>query len=311
MTYEIGWDEITCDPSSVVTVGTFDGVHRGHQAIVDYLLRRADKQGGVSTLISFDPHPRAVVHGQDVPLLTTVQERATVLETLGLDRFVVIPFSMDFARLDPVEYVVEILVRRIGLQEIAVGFDHRFGRNREGDIDLLRELGANHDFAVDVIPAQEVNRHVVSSSDIRSRLVEDGDVESAAEMLGRPYAITGAVHRGDGRGRTIGYPTANLVLPDARKLVPRLGVYATQVTLPNGEEKSGMMNVGRRPTFDGMDVTIEVHVLDFEGDLYGSSLTVRFLQRLREERKFDSVDALTTQLSRDERHCRQVIEAFG
>lgn len=311
MKREFGWDEITCDPTSVVTVGTFDGVHRGHQAIIEYLLARADVQEGTSTLISFDPHPRAVVHDQDVPLLTTVDERADVLESLGLDRFVVIPFTMAFARQDPVAYVEDVLVHGVGLQEIAVGFDHRFGRNREGDVDLLQTLGASHDFAVDVIPAQEVGHQVVSSTGIRERLQEAGDVQAAAEMLGRPYRIEGDVGRGDGRGRTIGYPTANLQLPDPRKLVPRLGVYATRVTLPDGAERMGMMNVGRRPTFDGMHVTIEVHVLDFEGDLYGETLSVRFLQRLREERKFDSVDALVTQLSEDERHCRQVIEAFG
>lgn len=311
MKREIGWEAITHDAASVVTVGTFDGVHRGHQAIIRYLQQRAEEQGGVSTLVSFDPHPRTVVHGEQVPLLTTVSERGTLLEELGLDRFVIVPFSMDFAQLSPEEYVDDILVNRIGLQEITVGYDHRFGKNRAGDVDLLRELGAQYGFVVDVIPPQEVGHDVISSSKIRSQLLEDGDVESAREMLGRPYEVRGIVAEGARRGRKLGYPTANLDLEDPRKLVPKRGVYATRVTLPDGRHKGGMMNIGRRPTFEEMDVTVEVHVLDFEGDLYGDQISVQFLRRLRDEQKFDSAEALVTQLSKDERHCRTVVDTVA
>jgi riboflavin kinase/FMN adenylyltransferase len=310
MKREIGWNQIEREDRSVVTVGTFDGVHRGHQAIIDYLKTRAREQDGVSTLVSFDPHPRSVVHGKEVPLLTTVEERADLLEDLGIDRFVVIPFSSEFAQLEPKAYVEEILVNRIGLQEITVGYDHRFGRKREGDVDLLRSLGAEFGFEVDVIPPQEVDHDVVSSRGIRRLLKEDGDVEAAAERLGRPYEMTGVVARGEGRGRQIGYPTANLALEDARKLVPKRGVYATKVRFPDGTVRGGMMNIGRRPTFDEMDVTVEVHIFDFDGDLYGESLSVQFLQRLRDEQKFDSADALVVQLSEDEQHCRSIVEAF-
>lgn len=310
MKREIGWDEIEPNPSSVLTVGTFDGVHRGHQAIIEYLRTRAQEQGGISTLVSFDPHPRSVVHGKDVPLLTTVRERADILEALGIDRFVVVPFSKEFAQLPPEKYVTEVLVQRVGLQEITVGYDHRFGRDRAGDVDLLRELGPDHGFQVDVIPAQEVDHDVVSSRRVRTVLREQGDVEKARELLGRPYQLQGVVARGDGRGRQIGYPTANLALQDARKLVPKRGVYATLVQLPDGSQRGGMMNIGRRPTFDGMDVTVETHLFDFEGDLYGDRLSVQFLQRLRDEQKFDSPDALVMQLSKDEQHCRSIVEAF-
>jgi riboflavin kinase/FMN adenylyltransferase len=309
MKQEIGWEDIERDDTSVVTVGTFDGVHRGHQAILDYLLQRVDERGGTSTLISFDPHPRSVVHGQDVPLLTTVEERGEILNELGLDRFVVIPFTDAFSSLTPREYVTDVLVEGVGLCEITVGYDHRFGKGREGDVDLLREMGAEHGFDVDVIPAQEVEDHVVSSSGIRDLLAEEGAVREAAELLGRRYRVSGVVERGEGRGRKIGFPTANLRLhPD--KLVPAIGVYATLVEMPGGATKAGMMNVGRRPTFDGMDVTAEVHVLDFEGDLYDRELSVQFVQRLREERKFESADALAVQLSEDKQHCKRVIEAF-
>lgn len=311
MKREIGWDDITHDDQSVVTVGTFDGVHRGHQAIIEYLRRRAEDQSGPSTLVSFDPHPRSVVHGDDVPLLTTVAERADLLEDLGLDRFVVIPFSMEFAQLSPEAYVRDVLVQRIGVQEITVGYDHRFGKDRAGDVDLLRELGATHAFEVDVIPPQEVDRDVVSSSSIRTLVGEEGAIEQANERLGRPYRLKGIVAHGEGRGRELGYPTANLALEDARKLIPKRGVYATTVTLPDGRQEGGMMNIGRRPTFDEMDVTVEVHLLDFEGDLYGEQLSVQFLRRLRDEQKFQSAEALTAQLSEDEQRCRTVVEALA
>lgn len=310
MKREIGWDDISQDPRSVVTVGTFDGVHRGHQAIIEYLLQRAEEQSGPSTLVSFDPHPRTVVHGEEVPLLTTVAERAEVLESLGLDRFVVVPFSQEFAQLSPTEYVERVLVDRVGVREITVGYDHRFGKDRSGDVELLRKLGGQHDFSVDVIPPQEVGHDVVSSSTIRRKLLEEGDIAGATEFLGRPYRLDGLVARGEGRGRQLGYPTANLALEDARKLVPKRGVYATMVTLPSGHRKPGMMNIGRRPTFDEMDVTVEVHVLDFEGDLYGERLSIQFLQRLRDEQKFDSAEALAVQLSEDEEHCKRVVETY-
>lgn len=307
MRREIGWDNITPDPHSILTVGTFDGVHRGHQAIVSYLLSRSAERGGTSTVVSFDPHPRSVVHGEPVPLLTTVDERADVLERLGIDRFVVVPFSQAFAQLSPETYVRDVLVERIGLQEITVGYDHRFGRKRAGDVDLLREVGAEVGFAVDVIPPQEVGADIVSSSTIRQR-VSEGHVERAAELLGRPYELRGTVARGEGRGRQIGYPTANLSLPDARKLVPKGGVYAVRVRLPDGTLRGGMLNIGNRPTFEEMEVTVEVHILDFSGDLYGESITVQFVQRLRDEQKFASADALATQLSEDEQHCKRVLE---
>jgi riboflavin kinase/FMN adenylyltransferase len=310
MKREVGWDAIRHDPTSVLTVGTFDGVHRGHQSIVAYLLDRAEQRGGVSTVVSFDPHPRAVVHDQEVPLLTTVDERAALMAQLDLDRFVVVPFTPALAQLSAREYVEEVLVEGIGLQEIAVGYDHRFGKDREGDCELLQELGASMGFHVDVIPAQHVGDDVVSSSTIRSVLQEEGDVERAAALLGRPYRLSGTVAHGEGRGRQIGYPTANIEVLDPRKLVPRRGVYATMVTLPDGRKQPGMMNIGRRPTFAGMNVTVEVHLLDVKEDLYGETLAVEFLRRLRDEQKFDSAEALAAQLSRDEDHCRTVVEAL-
>ena len=204
----------------------------------------------------------------------------------------------------------DILVSRVGLQEITVGYDHRFGANREGDVDLLRLMGRKHGFTVDVIPAQEVDHQVVSSSAIREHL-QNGAVADATSLLGRSYQLSGTVGRGEERGRTLGFPTANLVLDDTRKLVPQNGVYATRVHLPDDSVHAGMMNIGHRPTFDGMNVTIEVHLLDFEGDLYGDTLRVEFLQRLRDEKRFSSPDDLAMQLAEDKRHCKGIVGVVG
>ncbi len=299
MTREVGAD-IQPDRQSVVTTGTFDGVHLGHQAIVSYLVQRAHEVGGVPTVVTFDPHPREVLRGQPVPLLTTLDERADLLEGLGVERFVVLPFSRDLSLLEPEDYVADVLVGRVGMREIVIGYDHRFGRKARGDRTLLEALAPAHAFSVDVIPEQIAGDVTVSSTEIRRSLLENGDAQRAAALLGRPYRITGTVVRGDQRGRTIGYPTANVQPTAPRKLVPRTGVYAVRVTLPDGERVRGMMNVGRRPTFaaDGA-TTVEVHLLDVEADLYGRTLAVDLVARLRDEQRFDGVDALVAQLGRD------------
>lgn len=311
MRYEVGLDQIERDDSSVVTVGTFDGVHRGHQVILRYLKERAGARAGTSTVVSFDPHPREVVHGERVSLLTTIDERAELFRAFGLDRFVVIPFTEAFAQLGAVDYVEKVLIDTVGLKEIVVGYDHTFGKDREGDRELLDRLGKAHGFTVDVIPPQEINHDVVSSSRIRELLAEEGEIERANELLGHRYTLSGTVERGAGRGRKLGYPTANIAVDDPRKLVPQIGVYATRVRIEDQPEVfGGMMNIGRRPTFDGMDVTVEVHLLDFEDDLYGCTIHVEFLRRLRDEQKFDSPEALVMQLSKDQKHCKKVLRAL-
>jgi len=287
------------DDASVVTTGTFDGVHLGHQAILRYLVDRARAIGGVPTVVTFSPHPREVVTGEPVPLLTTLDERADLLEALGVERFVVLPFSRDLSLLEPEAYVEDVLRGTVGLREIVIGYDHRFGRGRAGDRATLERLGARDGFSVDVIPEQVERGITVSSTQIR-RLLEAGDAAGAAALLGRPYRLTGTVVHGDARGRLLGVPTANVEPTHRRKVVPKIGVYAVRVTLRDGATYGGMMNVGRRPTFeaDGA-VRAEVHLFDFAGDLYGRTVCVDVVARLRDEMRFESVDALVARLGED------------
>jgi riboflavin kinase/FMN adenylyltransferase len=309
MRFETG-PALARDPRSVLTTGTFDGVHLGHQAIVRYLVGRAAEVGGVPTLVTFDPHPREVLFGERVPLLTTLEERAALAGALGIERFVVLPFTRELAAMEPEAYVEDVLLGAVGMREAVVGYDHHFGRKRRGDRALLEALGARHGFTVDVIPEQDVEGAAVSSSRIRRLLLDEGDAAGAAALLGRPYSFAGTVGEGARRGRTIGFPTANVEPDDARKILPCPGVYAVTGELPGGDRCGGMMNVGRRPTFetDGR-VKAEVHLFDFAGDLYGRPLRVHVAARLRDERRFEGVEALVAQLRRDETDARAALDA--
>ncbi len=296
--------------SAVVTMGSFDGVHLGHQAILQFLVERARARNGRPVLVTFDPHPRELVSGKAVGLLTTAQERAALVARFGIEETVIIPFDRDMARMAAEEFVERILVGQIGASSIVIGHDHGFGAGRKGNRALLERLGPSLGFEVDVIPAQAVDATVVSSSVIRRSLTKTGDVARAESLLGRPYRWRGLVVDGDKRGRTIGYPTANLDPVAPQKIIPRAGVYAVTVHRGNDPLAGGMMNVGTRPTFDGVRQRQEVHLLDFEGDLYGEVLTVEFRERLRDERRFDGMEALVEQLKADESRCRSLLEGL-
>ena len=306
MRREHGFDEIRRDERSVITIGTFDGLHRGHQAILKYLVDCAGAVEGTSTVVTFDPHPREVVRGDLVPLLTTIDERAEILSELGVERFVVIPFTRELSQMSAREYVQQVLIGAIGAREVVIGYDHAFGRNREGDADLLRLMGKEFGFGVNVIPAQVVGQHVVSSTEVRHAL-EAGHVAEAASMLGRHYTFDGLVVEGDRRGREIGFPTANLEPAHPRKVIPADGVYAVWVHDEEGCRHPGMMNIGVRPTVDGTDRRYEVHLIDFDGDLYGRRLRTEFVDRTRDEQRFGSIDELTRQLSQDRLRCKAVL----
>lgn len=293
---------------TVVTVGSFDGVHRGHEAVLREIAARARAAGRHSVLVTFDPHPMAVVNPAAAPLLlTTGPERREILAQTGLDYAVLLHFDRELAAMPPEQFVREVLVRGCGMRELVIGHDHGFGRGRQGDVELLGRLGAELGFAVDVVPALEVDGHAVSSTQVR-RAVAGGDLALAARLLGRRYFATGQVVPGDGRGRGLGFPTANLAGIPPRKLLPPDGVYAVRVEWRGGRA-DGMMNQGGRPTFQQAERSLEVHLLDHAGSLYGEWLKVEWVARLRDVRRFPSLDALRAQLERDRSSARAALAA--
>ena len=285
--------------NAVVTLGTFDGVHAGHQSLVESITSEAKRLGGESVLLTFDKHPRSVIKpGEAEPkLLTTLDEKTTLLEKLGVDHLVIIPFTKAFSNLSAREYVSDFLVAKFHPSVIVIGYNHRFGHHRDGNIELLQKLSVDFKFEVKEINKQLVNDIAVSSSRIRIAL-EEGDVETANGLLGYEYMLNGLVERGDQRGRTIGFPTANIKPNDAHKLVPARGVYAVKTNV-DGKSYDAMLNIGVRPTVDGMRETIEAHILNFNADIYHQPVEIRFHKRLRDERKFESLDALKAQLEND------------
>jgi len=292
---------------AAVTVGSFDGVHRGHQAVLAELTRVARAQGVDSVAITLDPHPLEVVNPSAAPrLLTLADEKRDLLEAAGVDRVELLPFTQDLARLGPEEFTHEVLLARFGMRHLVLGYDHGFGRGRSGDVDLLRRLGASAGFGVDVVDAVRDRGQPVSSTLIRVA-VAHGDLVDAERWLGRRYSVRGVVARGAGRGRTIGVPTINVASPDARKLLPPDGVYAVRVVWRDARY-GGMMNQGPRPTFGITERALEVHLFDFEGELYGESVTIEWVRRLRDVQTFPSRDALVEQLARDAQAARDSLK---
>lgn len=290
--------------TAVVTVGTFDGVHRGHQAVVAEVVRRARAAQRRSVLVTFDPHPLEIVNPAAAPrLLTLPDERGGLLSGLGLDQVAVLPFTRALSQLAPEAFVRQVLRREYGMEELVLGHDHGFGRGRSGDLATLQRQGTEDGFAVDVVPPVSDDGQAISSTVIRAA-VAHGRLEQAARWLGRAYSIRGRVVRGAGRGGAVGVPTINLAPPDARKLLPPDGVYAVWVEIGSrgpgaGSRHGGMMNQGPRPTFGDPTRTLEVHLFEFAGDLYGETVTVEWVQRLRDVQAFPSRAALAEQLERD------------
>jgi riboflavin kinase/FMN adenylyltransferase len=285
---------------AVVTIGTFDGVHVGHQQIIQRVREHARETGGESVIITFEPHPRLIVHRNDpaVEILTTLEEKIICFEKLGIDHLVVVPFTEAFAHQTAEAYIRDFLVEKFHPHTIIIGYDHRFGNNREGDLAMLEQASGAMGFQLEEIPVQLIHSISVSSTKIREAL-KHGDVPLAAEMLGCPYFLLGRVVHGDKRGRQLGYHTANLELSHPHKLVPENGVYAVEVKY-RGEFWNGMMNIGFRPTVDNNHVrSIEVHILDFNEDIYDQVIEVRFINRIRDEKKFSSIEELKKQLDLD------------
>jgi len=295
------------EEKTFVTIGTFDGVHFGHQKIIEKLVSEAKKEQKKSVLLTFFPHPRMVLQKDaSIELINTINERANLLEKTGLDYLIIHPFSRAFSRTTALEFVRDILVNQLNISKLIIGYDHHFGKNREGNITQLTEYSHLYDFKVEEIPAQDIDDVSVSSTKIR-RALHEGNLKTANHYLGYNFMLNGNVVNGKKLGGKIGYPTANIDIKEDYKLIPKTGVYVVKSTIDK-VEVFGMMNIGNRPTVNGNHQTIEVHFFDFNKDLYHQNLTIELLYFLRDEQKFESLDLLIHQLKKDERIARDYIK---
>ena len=285
--------------NAVATIGTFDGVHYGHQKIIKRLCELAKSTGGESVILTFFPHPRLIIdpENQDLKMINTINEKTKILDSLGVDHLIITPFTRDFSNLTPAEYIQNILVDTIGIKHLIVGYDHRFGKDRKGGLQDLEAFSKNFNYKIEQIPEQDINDVAVSSTKIRTALL-DGDVALAANYLGYNFSLHGRVIKGDKIGRTIGFPTANIFVEETYKLIPSDGIYAVTVEL-NNQVFKGMAYIGQRPTINGMTRNIEVNIFDFNQEIYGQDITMTFLEFLRHDVKFTGLEALKEQLQKD------------
>ncbi len=303
--------DVTFDENSVITVGSFDGIHCGHQEIIRDVVRRARDRNGRSVVVTFEPHPREVVgtNKDEFRILSTVEERETMCRSLGVELFFLVTFDYEFSRQSSRDFFRKYLVEGIGVSEVVEGYDHHFGRDREGSAEALLKLGKEFDFSFVALKHVSLEGEVVSSTLIRS-LVTQGDVEKVARLLGRPYAVKGTVVDGEKRGRLLGYPTANIEPDSNRKLIPKNGIYFVGTNI-GGRKEFGMASIGVRPTFydDGRRI-VEANILNFDGTLYGQLLEISFLKRLRDELKFASAQELIEQMDKDRQQSLQLIQQY-
>lgn len=302
-------DQVQREPNTTLTVGTFDGVHAGHRVLIKTVVDQAIKTGGRSVIVSFDPHPREIINPGEagIKLLSTLKERCELLADLGIDEMVVIPFDRDFSLLTSEEFVKTIIWEKVGVSNFIIGYDHHFGRDREGTIETVKRLGLELGFTSQVVSKQEVGDKTVSSTAVRKAIQLDGDMKLATKFLERFYLLNGTVIHGDKRGKELGFPTANIQPENSSKIVPRIGVYATWVRV-DGEYYCGMMNIGERPTFDEASYSIEVHIIDFDKEIYGKEIQIQFVERVRDEMKFAGKDELVRQLNHDKEKVMKVLK---
>ena len=302
-------NDFTSTKKTILTLGTFDGVHIGHKKILNKLTQNTENEKYESLVLTFFPHPRMVLQEHsDIKLLNTIAEKIDLLKKIGIENLVIHPFDETFSRLTAEEFVSSILVDRFHIQKIIIGHDHRFGRNRTADIDDLIAFGKQYDFEVEQISVQEINEISVSSTKIRNALLE-GNMALANEYLGYEYVLTGIIIKGKQLGRTIGFPTANLKIEENYKLIPQNGVYIVK-SIINQETVFGMMNIGFNPTVDGQKQSIEIHYFDFNADLYNQKISVSILHRIRSEQKFESVELLKEQLEKDKKTTLNYLNKF-
>ncbi len=290
----------------MVTIGTFDGVHLGHKKVIAKIISNAEELNCESTVLTFFPHPRVVLqNGESLKLLNTIEEKKFLLDKLGLTNLIIHPFDNEFAQLSAEDFVKKILIDQLHVHKIIIGYDHRFGKNRSADIKDLLLFGQKYGFEVEQISAQEIDEIAISSTKIRTSL-EEGVITLANGYLGYNYFFSGTVVKGNQLGRTLGFPTANIQIAEDYKLIPKKGVYIVKSKI-NGKDCIGMMNIGTRPTVDGKNQSIEVHFLDQNIDLYNKKITIELLAFIREEQKFESVEALKNQLEKDKQFCSDYI----
>lgn len=299
--------EIKTEKSKIATVGTFDGVHQGHLNIIELLISKAKELNGKSILITFDPHPRTVVSGGfKNQLLTTLDEKVELLNKLGVDEVLVINFTKEFAQLTYEEFIKEIIVYKVNAEHIIIGHDHKFGKDRNGNEDKLRELAEKMNFYVSAVEAKKVDNEIVSSTKIRNALTE-GRIKEANKYLGWNYYFSGKVIKGAKRGRLLGFPTANIELLDENKLIPKSGVYAVKCYLKD-QIFFGVMNIGNRPTFNDIDyIIIEVHLINFDKFIYDEIIKIEFIERIRDEQKFEGRESLIEQITKDKKQAEKIL----
>jgi len=292
--------------NSILTLGNFDGLHLGHQELVKTIIRRAKETGALSMVVTFRPHPLKILAPEKCPpLISIYEEKIGLFEKLGIDVLVKIPFTLEFSAMSPEDFVKDVLCHTLGAKEIFVGYNYRFGKGRQGDIQTLRKLGVKYGFTVREIEQLAIDGEVVSSTKIRT-LLRDGEVEHAAKLLGRPYAITGIVVKGDGRGKSLGFPTANIA--PKHSIIPADGVYAVRLMVRE-RAYDGIANIGLRPTFNKKTLAIEVHVFGFNEDIYGEDISLYFIKKIRQEKKFKNAEALVTQIKSDIEAAREILSS--
>ena len=293
--------KVTYDKNTVVTLGTFDGIHAGHRKIIEEVVARSSFYGGRNFLITFDPHPRSVVsRNNKIQILSTLAEKLKLLEQIGIQNVLVIKFTKEFSQLSATEFFQKYVLKGIGIRQIVIGHDHHFGKGRDGDETKLRELGKANDFKVTTVDAVNIDSMVVSSTKIRNLLIA-GDIKTANLFLERYYSFSGKVVKGDKRGRELGFPTANIEVDNPDKLLPAIGIYAVEFFINSDNKKyTGVMSIGKRPTFyDEGKLTTEVFIFDFDQDIYGAEVTVNVVDRIRGEEKFSSAEELVKQMNKD------------
>ena len=299
--------ELSALTNTIVTIGTFDGVHLGHQKIIKRLVELKQKHGGEIVVFTFSPHPRKVLFPEqkDLKLITTTEEKCLLLNRFGVDHVLVFPFTREFSQMNAQDYITNVIAKGLKTKTLVIGYDHKFGANREGNIDTLKEFAPHLNFNIEEISAQEVNQLNISSTRIR-KAIEEGDIQTANEFLGYSFFLTGVVAKGKQLGRTIGYPTANVHIDDEDKLIPRIGVYAVNVKLKNKVYK-GMLNIGINPTTDSdQKIKVEVNIFDFNEDVYDELITLEFVKWIRNEEKFANLDDLKHALAKDKMACSNV-----